>query len=270
MIIREAQLKDIPQIQIVRNSVKENILSDPNLVTDKDCEEFLFERGKGWVCEIKDKIVGFSIADLKENNIWALFLHPDFEGQGIGKKLHDVMLKWYFGQTHENVWLGTSPHTRAENFYRKSGWKEIGTHGKGEIKFEMPYQNWKQIIMKNNIKSIRPFIGSENFEESRNFYRDLGFEEVVLDPKLSLFKRQEISFYLQDAYVKEWIENTMLFIEVENTDEVYRELADLNFTEKYKTTKLSPIRIMDWGKECFVHDPAGVLWHFGEFLTNKL
>lgn len=142
-MIREARLKDIPQIQKVRNSVKENTLSDPNLVTDKDCEEFLFERGKGWVYEIDDQIVGFSIVDLKEKNIWALFLDPGFEKQGIGRKLHDTMLDWYFEQTKETVWLGTAPKTRAENFYRKSGWKETGTHGKGEIKFEMTYNNWK-------------------------------------------------------------------------------------------------------------------------------
>lgn len=142
-MIREARLEDIPQIQKVRNSVKENTLSDPNLVTDKDCEEFLFERGKGWVYEIDDQIVGFSIVDLKEKNIWALFLDPGFEKQGIGRKLHDTMLDWYFEQTKETVWLGTSPKTRAENFYRKSGWKETGTHGKGEIKFEMTYNNWK-------------------------------------------------------------------------------------------------------------------------------
>ncbi|WP_267406232.1 MULTISPECIES: GNAT family N-acetyltransferase [unclassified Chryseobacterium] len=141
MNIREVKLSDIPQIQIVRNAVKENTLSNPNLVTDKDCEEFLFERGKGWVCEIDHKVIGFSIVDLQENNIWALFLHPDFENQGIGRLLHDIMLDWYFEQTKENVWLGTSPDTRAEIFYRKSGWKEIGKHGK-EIKFEMTYNQW--------------------------------------------------------------------------------------------------------------------------------
>ena len=143
MIIREARLEDIPQIQIVRNSVKENTLSDPNLVTDKDCEEFLFERGKGWVCEINDRITGFSIVDLKENNIWALFVDPEFENKGIGRKLHNIMLDWYFEQTKEDVWLGTSPHTRAENFYRKSGWTETGMHGKGEIKFEMTHNSWR-------------------------------------------------------------------------------------------------------------------------------
>lgn len=122
--------------------------------------------------------------------------------------------------------------------------------------------------MKQNLQSIRPFIGAENFEVSRNFYRDLGFEEVILDPKLSLFKWQETGFYLQNAYVKDWIDNTMIFIEVENTDEFWQHLLSLNLSEKYEGVKLSPIRTMEWGKECFVHDPSGILWHFGEFFNK--
>ncbi len=47
MIFREAKIDDIKQIQIVRNSIKENTLSDPNLVTDEDCVEFITVRGKG-------------------------------------------------------------------------------------------------------------------------------------------------------------------------------------------------------------------------------
>ena len=142
MIFREAQVTDIAQIQVVRHSVKENILSDPSLVTDKDCADFLTRRGRGWVCEIEGTIVGFSVADLEENNIWALFVHPDHEAKGIGKRLHQEMLDWYFDQTKENVWLGTAPNTKAEKFYRNNGWKEVGTHGKGEIKFEMSCEDW--------------------------------------------------------------------------------------------------------------------------------
>ncbi|NHN25014.1 GNAT family N-acetyltransferase [Flavobacterium jejuense] len=142
MIFREAKVSDIKQIQKVRNSVKENTLSNPNLVTDEDCEVFITQRGKGWVCEIDNEIVGFSIVDLKEKNIWALFLKPEFEKQGIGRKLHNRMLDWYFEQTKENIWLGTAPNTRAELFYRKTGWTEIGTHGNGEIKFEMTFEKW--------------------------------------------------------------------------------------------------------------------------------
>ena len=145
MIFREANITDIPQIQIVRNSVKENTLSNPDLVTDDDCVEFLTVRGKGWVCEINNQIVGFAIADLKDNNIWALFLHPAFEKKGIGRQLHKIMLDWYFTQTKNKVWLGTAFNTRAEQFYRKAGWTEVGTHGAKEIKFEMTFEQWQQV-----------------------------------------------------------------------------------------------------------------------------
>ncbi|HRG21300.1 MAG TPA: GNAT family N-acetyltransferase [Saprospiraceae bacterium] len=145
MIIREAKKEDIQQIQIVRNAVTENTLSDPNLVTDQDCEDFICHRGKGWVCEIDGKIVGFAIADLKENNIWALFIDPKFEKQGIGKQLHKTMLDWYFAQTKKPVWLGTAFNTKAEQFYRKAGWKEVGKHGTNEIKFEMTYEDWTEV-----------------------------------------------------------------------------------------------------------------------------
>ncbi len=142
MMYRIATIADIHQIQVVRNAVKENILSDPNLVSDQDCEEFLTQRGKGWVCEIDQKVVGFAIADLQANNVWALFVHPAFAQQGIGKKLQQLMLTWYFEQDKERIWLGTSPKTRAEEFYRRTGWQEIGLHGKGEIKFEMHRKDW--------------------------------------------------------------------------------------------------------------------------------
>ena len=133
MIFREAILADIPQIQIVRNSVKENALSSPALVTDEDCKNYLLHRGKGWVCEIENRIVAFAIVDLMDHNVWALFVEPPFEGRGIGKRLHNDMLDWYFSHTDKTIWLGTAPSTRAESFYRKAGWKEVGVHGKGEI-----------------------------------------------------------------------------------------------------------------------------------------
>ncbi len=142
MIFREAILEDIPQIQVVRHAVKENRLSDPGLVTDKDCEEYLFIRGKGWVCEFNHRIIGFAILDLTERNIWALFVHPEFEQLGLGKKLQGMMLGWYFTRYKETLWLGTAPHTRAEIFYRKTGWRSKGMRPNGELRFEMSSENW--------------------------------------------------------------------------------------------------------------------------------
>ena len=144
MLFREATAADIPQMQIVRHSVKENVLSNPALVTDDDCFDYITRRGKGWVSEVNGEVVGFAIADLIENNIWALFVDPSFEKQGLGRQLHQLMMNWYFSQTDETVWLSTEAHSRAENFYRAAGWKEAGTHGHGEVKFEMTKEVWQK------------------------------------------------------------------------------------------------------------------------------
>lgn len=142
MHIREATTGDIRPIQIIRNSVKENVLSDPGLVTDQHCITYITERGKGWVGETNGVISGFSIVDLLDNNVWALFVHPQFEGRGLGRSLHDTMLDWYFEQTSTRLWLSTAPGTRAAHFYRTAGWRETGTYGKGELKFEITSAEW--------------------------------------------------------------------------------------------------------------------------------
>ncbi len=143
MIFREATINDIPQLNSIRIVVKENILPNPSLITPNDYENFLTVRGKGWICEVDNTIVGFAIIDLKEHNIWALFVNPDHERKGIGKQLQKIMLNWYFEQYDETLWLGTSPGTRAEIFYRISGWKEVGRRKNGEIKFEMTINDWR-------------------------------------------------------------------------------------------------------------------------------
>jgi GNAT superfamily N-acetyltransferase len=142
MIFREATITDISQMQIVRNAVKENVLSNPALVKDEDYVVFITQRGKGWVCEIDNTIVGFAICDLVDDNIWALFVHPNFDKRGIGKTLHKLMMDWYFAQGKEKCWLSTAPNSRAEKFYEMQGWKVVGVYGKGETKFEIAKLGW--------------------------------------------------------------------------------------------------------------------------------
>ncbi|WP_309608809.1 glyoxalase [Flavobacterium sp.] len=122
--------------------------------------------------------------------------------------------------------------------------------------------------MNNQIKSIRPFIGAKNYELSRSFYCDLGFKENILSTGMSYFDMNGFGFYLQNAYVKDWVENTMVFMEVTNAEHFWTQLVKLELTSKYENVKLVPIRDMDWGNECFLHDPSGILWHFGEFKTK--
>jgi hypothetical protein len=122
--------------------------------------------------------------------------------------------------------------------------------------------------MKHAAKSIRTFIGALNFEESRLFYKELGFEESPISKAMSYIKvTEKLGFYLQDAYVLDWINNSMIFLEVDNVHRYWKELQNMALHEKYKNVKLTPVREESWGRECFLHDPSGVLWHFGEFNT---
>ena len=119
--------------------------------------------------------------------------------------------------------------------------------------------------MEHKATSIRPFIGAKNFELSRCFYRDLGFQESVLAHNMSYFHTEHVGFYLQDAYVQDWVDNSMVFLEVDDVDRYWNELLALDLTTKYPGVRLTPIRQYDWGSECFLHDPSGILWHFGAF-----
>lgn len=143
MIFREALLTDVKQLYAVRLSVKENRLPNPDFISEREYEKYLMHFGKGWLCETDGQVVGFSIVGLSQRNVWALFVRPEYEGKGIGRQLHDLMLDWYFQQTTETVWLGTGPNTRAESFYRNAGWRDAGKRPNGEIKFEMSVQDWK-------------------------------------------------------------------------------------------------------------------------------
>ncbi len=121
--------------------------------------------------------------------------------------------------------------------------------------------------MVHRTKSIRPFIGAKNYEISRSFYRELGFQESVITPDMSYFKADTIGFYLQHADVKDWIDNTMVFVEVDDIDRYWQALSALELNAKYEGVRLTPIKNNSWGRECFLHDPSGILWHFGVFFA---
>jgi catechol 2,3-dioxygenase-like lactoylglutathione lyase family enzyme len=119
--------------------------------------------------------------------------------------------------------------------------------------------------MKHDIQSIRTFIGSKDFNTSRAFYTAFGFSEIRLNQTMSYFKIEAFGFYLQDAYVKEWIENSMVFIEVADVDVHLEAFKKLHLKERFPSIKISEVHRNDWGDEYFVHDPAGVLIHIGTF-----
>lgn len=115
-------------------------------------------------------------------------------------------------------------------------------------------------------KNIRTFIGAKNYSESREFYRTLDFEEVIIDKDMCLFRINEtLGFYLQDYYVKKWVDNSMVCLKVDDIETCYDELLTKGLHKEYKYVRLSEIKKFDWGREVFLHDPSGILWHFCEF-----
>ena len=135
-VLRVATRADVPGIQHVRHSVRENVLTS-RAIGDEEVVEYLERHGRGWVVARGDEVLGFAIGDARDGNIWALFVDPEHEGRGYGRALHDAMVAWLFSRGLARLWLSTEPGTRAERFYRRAGWIDRGLLPSGERRFEM-------------------------------------------------------------------------------------------------------------------------------------
>ncbi len=133
-MLRAATERDIPRLFDIRNNVKENRLADPTRVSVADVHWFISNPGI-FVWEEDGNIVGFSAADPRNGNIWALFLDATFEGRGIGQKLFARACTVLEDANCPRKWLTTAPGTRAEAFYRKAAWRVTGSDH-GELVFE--------------------------------------------------------------------------------------------------------------------------------------
>ena len=136
MVIRPAHVADISGMQRVRMSVNENRLSDPTKVQPHHYREML-RAGGGWVCEMDGVIVAFAISDAQRGAIWALFVDPAHERNGIGRRLLAIMVDRLFEAGHRFLWLTTDPDTRAARFYEAAGWQQAGATADGEVRYEL-------------------------------------------------------------------------------------------------------------------------------------
>ena len=88
----------MPGISRVRTSVVENALTVEQLeqrgITNASVAASFLADSKGWVAEHSGQIVAFAIADRASRSIFALFVLPEFEGRGIGGRLHDLAVEW--------------------------------------------------------------------------------------------------------------------------------------------------------------------------------
>lgn len=119
----------------LRSRVAENRLADPAKVTEASYLPYLTQ-GAAWVAETDRGLAGFAILDIAGASVWALFVAPEAEGEGVGRALHDRLLGSATEHGLDRLALSTDPGTRAERFYREAGWTRAETAAGGEVRFE--------------------------------------------------------------------------------------------------------------------------------------
>lgn len=119
------------------------------------------------------------------------------------------------------------------------------------------------------IREVRTFVGAIDFEVSRAFYEALGWRVEWTDGTLALMENAGQRFYLQRYYVKEWAENSMLHITVDDAAAWHQKVKDVLASGSFGDARVAPPKQEDYGAlVTYVWDPAGVLLHFAQWLNR--
>jgi GNAT superfamily N-acetyltransferase len=130
-MIRNPRPEDLPAITQVRISVTENHLSveqmaERSITPQSVIAEIAAGDLGAWVCEEKEEVVAFAMADRRDVSIFALFTKPGCEGRGYGSQLLAEAEAWLAAQGHREFWLSTARGSTAEKFYAHRGWMPAG------------------------------------------------------------------------------------------------------------------------------------------------
>jgi catechol 2,3-dioxygenase-like lactoylglutathione lyase family enzyme len=116
-----------------------------------------------------------------------------------------------------------------------------------------------------NSSVIKTFIGSRNFNESRDFYVALGWRLIFDAGDLAELELSGYRFYLQNYYQRQWCENSMLHITVEDAAAWYGHVKAVLETQSYGAARVKAPEEQDYGAlVTHVWDPVGVLLHFAQ------
>jgi len=110
----------------------------------------------------------------------------------------------------------------------------------------------------------RPFMPARDFDLSKRFYEALGFDKV-LDSEVAIFNAGSGGFILQRYYQKDWAENFMMQLMVDDLDAWWAHISSLDLPGAFGVPPPKPPAIQPWGlRIAYVVDPSGVLWHVAE------
>ena len=87
------------------------------------------ENGNFWIALDKNVVVGtVALLDIGKNEaaLRKMFVHKDYRGKGVAKKLLDILIEWARKKHIKMIYLGTTPaFLSAHRFYEKNGFEEI-------------------------------------------------------------------------------------------------------------------------------------------------
>lgn len=111
---------------------------------------------------------------------------------------------------------------------------------------------------------IKAFVPARDFALSKRFYADMGFTLASDTEGVAYFHHENVSFLLQDFYVKEAAENLMMHLLVEDVDAWWQRLHDTGLAERYGV-RIGAVELQPWRMRDFVLiDPSGVLWRIAQ------
>ena len=120
------------------------------------------------------------------------------------------------------------------------------------------------------VSDVRPFIGARDFDGSRDFYVALGWCVKYDSDELCVLDLADHRFYLQKYYNKEWCNNSMLHVSIEDVDAWYKNVkrvfTDNSFSGGARMSE--GIKNEGYARVFHVWDPSGVLLHFAQINTG--
>lgn len=118
----------------------------------------------------------------------------------------------------------------------------------------------------SNLRTIelKAFVPAKDYELSKRFYRDLGFTLASDGDGVAYFYHENVSFLLQNFYVKEFAENLMMHLLVEDVDAWKAKVDESGIAARYGVA-VSEVQRQPWRMRNFtLVDPSGVLWRIGQ------
>ncbi len=110
----------------------------------------------------------------------------------------------------------------------------------------------------------RPFMPARDFDLSKRFYEALGFAKV-LDSEVAIFNAGSGGFILQRYYQKDWAENFMMQLIVDDLDAWWAHIQRLDLPKRFGVPPPKAPAVQPWGlREAYIVDPSGVLWHVAQ------